>query len=51
MKSLRTEASQLKEMLAEVMMENRLLKKACWGMARTIHELFVLGEAGDYRAG
>ena len=30
-KSLRTEASLLKEMLAEVMMENRLLKKTCWG--------------------
>ena len=50
-KSLRTDASQLKEMLAKVMMENRLLKKACWGMGRTIHEVFVLGEAGDYRAG
>ena len=30
-KSLRTEASQLKEMLAEVMMENRLLKKSVLG--------------------
>ena len=31
MKSLRTEASQLKEMLAEVMMGNRLLKKSVLG--------------------
>jgi transposase len=30
-KSLRSEASQLKEMLAEVMMENRLLKKSVLG--------------------
>jgi transposase len=30
-KSLRTEASQLKEMLAEVMMENRLFKKSVLG--------------------
>ena len=30
-KSLRSESSQLKEMLAEVMMENRLLKKSVLG--------------------
>jgi len=30
-KSLRTESSQLKEMLAELMMENRLLKKSVLG--------------------
>jgi len=39
-KSLRSESSQLKEMLAEVMMENRVLKKkACSGMGRTVHEI------------
>ena len=31
MKSLRSESSQLKEMLAELMMENRLLKKSVLG--------------------
>jgi len=44
-KSLRSESTQLKEMLAEVMMENRLLKKACAGMGRTVYEIHGLGEA------
>ena len=32
MKSLRSQASQLKELLAEMMIENRLFKKVCWRM-------------------
>jgi transposase len=50
-KSLRSESSRLKEMLAEVMIENRLLKKACSGMGRTVHEIQSFREAGDHPAG
>jgi transposase len=39
-KSLRSEASALKETLAELLMENRLLKKACSGMGTTTYEIF-----------
>jgi transposase len=49
-KSLRSQSTQLKEMLAEVMMENRLLKKACSGMGRTVYEIRRLREAGDHWA-
>jgi hypothetical protein len=38
-KTLRAEARQLKEALAEQMLENRLLKKAFPRMGETIHEI------------
>jgi transposase len=38
-KDLRVEARQLKETLAEVLIENRLLKKAFSGMGSTLHEI------------
>ena len=38
-KGLRQEALGLKEAVAELLMENRLLKKAYSGMGRTIHEV------------
>ena len=38
-KELRAEASALKETLGELVMENKLLKKACSGMGRTIYEV------------
>ena len=50
-KTLRAESSQLKEALAEILLENRLLKKTCSGMGRTLHEIFRIREAGDHRAG
>ena len=50
-KDLRAEARQLKETLAEVLLENRLLKKAFSGMGRAIHEVLRIREAGDHQAG
>jgi transposase len=41
-KVLRSEASALKEALAESVLENRLLKKACSGMGRAIYEVYRL---------
>ena len=38
-KGLRQEALGLKEAVAELLMENRLLKKSVSGMGRTIHEV------------
>jgi transposase len=38
-KDLRREASALKEVVAELMLENRLLKKARSGLGRTAHEM------------
>ena len=38
-KGLRSESLALKETLAELMLENRLLKKACSGLGRTIYEI------------
>jgi putative transposase len=35
-KGLRAQARQLKELMAELMLENRLLKKACWRMGSPI---------------
>ncbi len=43
-KQLRCEATVLKETLAELLMENRLLKKSVIGMGRTVYEIFGLGE-------
>ena len=39
-RELRSETAALKETLGEVVMENRLLKKAFSGMGRTIYEVF-----------
>ena len=42
-KNLRHAASGLKEVVAELLMENRLLKKkACSGMGRMIYEIYRL---------
>lgn len=45
------ESTAIKESLAEVMMENRLRKKVCSGMGRTIYEIFGLGEVRDHSVG
>ena len=50
-KELKAEARQLKETLAEVLIENRLLKKAFSGMERTLHEVFRIREVRDHRTG
>ena len=47
-KQLRSEATDLKETLAELLMENRLLKKSGIGVGRTIYEIFGLREIRDY---
>ena len=39
-KELRVETAALKETLGEVVMENRLLKKAFSGVGRSIYEVF-----------
>src|SRR5436189_2758774 len=50
-KDLRREASALKEVVAELMLENRLLKKARSGLGRMAHEIPRRREAGDHPAG
>src|SRR5215467_8515765 len=50
-KELKAEARQLKETLAELLIENRLLKKAFSGMGRTLHEVFRIREVRDHRTG
>src|SRR2546427_4199562 len=50
-KELKAEARQLKETLAEVLIENRLLKKAFSGIGRTLHEIFRIREVRDHRTG
>jgi transposase-like protein len=50
-KGLRAEAQQLKELLVEVLLENRLLKKAYSPMRSPIHEIPRCREAGDHPAG
>ena len=50
-KELKAEARQLKETLAEVLIENRLLKKAFSGMGRTLHEVFRIRKVRDHRTG
>jgi transposase len=50
-KQLRSEASALKEAIADLTLDNRLLKKACSRMGTTRHEVSSLGEAGDHPAG
>ena len=49
--ALRTQAVQLKELLAEMMIEIRLLKKACSGMGRSVYEVHGPGEARDHCVG
>src|SRR5271165_2795181 len=49
-RDLRREASALKGMVAELMLENRLLKKARLGLGRTAHEIPRRREAGDHPA-
>ena len=39
---LRKESAQLKAALAEMMLENRLLKKMCSGLGRMLYEIFGL---------
>ena len=50
-KDLRQEASALKEAVADLTLENRLLKKACSGMGATRNEISRLREARDHPAG
>ena len=50
-KELKAEARQLKETLAEVLIENRLLKKSVLGDGRTLHEVFRIREIRDHRTG
>src|SRR5215472_2194376 len=50
-KGLRAETHQLKELLAELMVENQLLKKSGRAMGSPIHEVRGRREAGDHPAG
>src|SRR5215217_2686928 len=50
-KGLRREAVALKEVVADLTLENRLLKKACSGMGRTAHEIPGLREDRDHPLG
>jgi len=50
-KDLRAEARQLKETLAELLIESRLLKKSVIEGGRAIHEILRTREAGDYQSG
>src|SRR5262249_41276578 len=50
-KELKAEARQLKETLAEDLIENRCSKKAFSGMGRTLHEVFRIREVRDHRTG
>src|SRR3982751_1580138 len=50
-KGLRREASALKEAVADLTLENRLLKKACSRMGRTGHEIPGWREARDHPPG
>ena len=50
-RGLRREAAALKEVVADLTLENRLLKKACAGMGRTAHEVPGIREDRDYPLG
>jgi transposase len=50
-KDLRREATALKEVVADLTLENRLLKKSMSGMGRTAHEIFRLREGRDHPIG
>ena len=47
-KDLRQEMGALKEALADTVLENRLLKKACSGMGATRNEVSRIREVGDH---
>src|SRR6266849_4581723 len=47
-KDLRREASALKEVVAELVLENRLLKKSTLGLGRPTHEIPRLREVVDH---
>ena len=49
-RTLRREAGALKEVVADLTLENCLLKKACPGLGETRHEIPRLREAGDHPA-
>ncbi len=48
-KDLRREASALKECVADLTLENRLLKKACSRMGATTHEVSRIRKARDHQ--
>jgi len=50
-KQLRSEATDLKETLAELLMENHLLLKSVIGDGGAIYEIFGLGVIRDYQTG
>ena len=50
-KELKAEARQLKETLAEVLIETACSKKAFSGMGRTLHEVLGIREVRDHRTG
>jgi transposase len=50
-RGLRRAAAALKEVVADLTLENRLLKKACAGMGRTAHEVSVIREDRDHPPG
>ena len=50
-KDMRREFRDLKECVADLTLENRLFKKACWRMGETTHEVSRHREAGDHQAG
>jgi len=50
-KDLRSEAAALKEVVADLTLENRLLKKACSGMGKTTNEIPRNRKARDYPPG
>ena len=50
-KDLRREASALKECVADLTLENRLLKKTRSRMGKTTHEVPCIREARDHQAG
>lgn len=47
MKDLRAEAVALKEVVADLTLENHLLKKCMIGIGRTTYEITTLLDAGD----
>jgi transposase len=49
-KEQRREASALKEVVPELTLENRLLKKTRSGLGKTVHEMPCRREAGDHPA-
>ena len=50
-KELRRKAKELKEVVAEQMLELRLLNKACSAIGTTANEVYRIREVGDHPAG